>query len=342
MSTILERPRSGSSAAQGLFSDRVQLIDTENAFKIGPHIKRIEDDGQRVIKCNLGEPDFPLPAHIRDEVKRQLDLDMTHYTDPQGMLPLREAIAASMGKQRGLHLTADRVVVFPGAKPPIGFCQEAYCNPGDEVIYPSPGFPIYESFTRYLGLKPVPLHLHEESGFNFGAADLEPLITPKTKLIYLNFPSNPTGGVATREQLEEIAEVILRKAPPNVRVYSDEVYESIIFDGREHASIASLPAMIERTILVSGVSKTYSWTGGRIGWAIFPTAEEAAVFKNLNINYYSCVPPFTQLGAKLAIESPESPVAIRKMVSAFQERRDVVIAMLNAIEGVKCQMPRGA
>ena len=342
MSTILERPRSGSSAAQGLFSDRVQLIDTENAFKIGPHIKRIEDEGHRVIKCNLGEPDFPLPAHIRDEVKRQLDLDMTHYTDPQGMLPLREAIAASMGKQRGLQITPDRVVVFPGAKPPIGFCQEAYCNPGDEVIYPSPGFPIYESFTRYVGLKPVPLHLHEASGFNFGAADLEPLITPRTKLIYLNFPSNPTGGVATKEQLEEIAEVILRKAPPNVRVYSDEVYESIIFDGREHVSIASLPAMIERTILVSGVSKTYSWTGGRIGWAVFPTAEEAAVFKNLNINYYSCVPPFTQLGAKLAIESPESPVAIRKMVSAFQERRDVVIAMLNAIEGVSCQMPRGA
>ena len=342
MSTILERPRSDSSAAQSLFSDRVQLIDTENAFKIGPHIKRIEDEGHRVIKCNLGEPDFPLPVHIREEVKRQLDLDMTHYTDPQGMLALREAIAASMGRQRGLRLTPDRVVVFPGAKPPIGFCQEAYCNPGDEVIYPSPGFPIYESFTRYLGLTPVPLHLREESGFNFGAAELEPLISDRTKLIYLNFPSNPTGGVATKAQLEEIAEVILRKAPPNVRVYSDEVYESILFDGREHVSIASLPAMIERTIIVSGVSKTYSWTGGRVGWAVFPTAEEAAVFKNLNINYYSCVPPFTQLGAKLAIESPESPIAIAKMVAAFQERRDVVIAMLNAIDGISCQMPRGA
>ncbi|MGK2857480.1 MAG: pyridoxal phosphate-dependent aminotransferase [Thermoanaerobaculia bacterium] len=342
MSTILERPRSESSAAHELFSDRVQLIDTENAFKIGPHIKRIEDEGHRVIKCNLGEPDFPLPTHIREEDKRQRDLDRTHDTDPQGMLPLREAIAVSMGRQRGLRLTPDRVVVFPGAKPPIGFCQEAYCNPGDEVIYPSPGFPIYESFTRYLGLKPVPLHLREETGFNFGAAELEPLITDRTKIIYLNFPSNPTGGVASKEQLEEIAEVILRKAPPNARVYSDEVYESIIFDGREHVSIASLPAMIERTILVSGVSKTYSWTGGRIGWAVFPTAEEAAVFKNLNINYYSCVPPFTQLGAKLAIESPESLVAIRKMVAAFQERRDVVIAMLNAIEGVSCQMPRGA
>lgn len=342
MSTILERPSIDATGTRGLFSERVQLIDTENAFKIGPHIKRIEDEGHRVIKCNLGEPDFPLPAHIRDEVKRQLDLDMTHYTDPQGMLPLRQAIAESMGKARGLELTADRVVVFPGAKPPIGFCQEAYCNPGDEVIYPSPGFPIYESFTRYLGLKPVPLHLDESSGFNFGAAELEPLITERTRLIYLNFPSNPTGGVATKGQLEEIAEVILRKAPPNVRVYSDEVYEAILFDGRKHVSIASLPSMLERTILVSGVSKTYSWTGGRIGWAVFPTAEEAAVFKNLNINYYSCVPPFTQLGAKLAIESPESPAAIGTMVGAFQERRDVVIDMLNAIEGVSCQTPGGA
>jgi aspartate/methionine/tyrosine aminotransferase len=342
MSTILETPRIDATGSRSLFSDRVQLIDTENAFKIGPHIKRLEDEGHRVIKCNLGEPDFPLPVHIREEVKRQLDLDMTHYTDPQGILPLRQAIAESMGRARGLELSADRVVVFPGAKPPIGFCQEAYCNPGDEVIYPSPGFPIYESFTRYLGLRPVPLHLDEASGFNFGAAELEPLITDRTKLIYLNFPSNPTGGVATKAQLEEIAEVILRKAPPNVRVYSDEVYEAILFDGKKHVSIASLPSMIERTILVSGVSKTYSWTGGRIGWAVFPTAEEAAVFKNLNINYYSCVPPFTQLGAKLAIESPESPVAIRKMVSAFEERRDVVIAALNAIEGVSCQKPGGA
>ncbi|MGD8375377.1 MAG: aminotransferase class I/II-fold pyridoxal phosphate-dependent enzyme, partial [Acidobacteriota bacterium] len=224
----------------------------------------------------------------------------------------------------------------------IGFCQQTYCDPGDEVIYPSPGFPIYESFTRYVGARPVPLHLDERLGFSLRGADLEPLISERTKLIILNFPSNPTGGVASPEQLQEIADVILRKAPAEVRVYSDEVYESILFDGAEHHSIASIPGMAARTILVSGVSKTYCWTGGRIGWAVFPTAEEAALFKNLNINYISCLPAYNQLGARVAIESPESLEAIRAMNAEFQRRRDVVVDGLNAIPGVSCQKPRGA
>jgi aspartate aminotransferase len=325
-----------------LHADRVSLIDTENAFKVGPYIAEVEAAGNRVIKCNLGEPDFPLPKHIRDEVKRQIDNDMTHYVDPQGILPLRKVIAAEISKTRGLDVTPDRVVVFPGAKPPIGFSQEAYCNPGDEVIYPSPGFPIYESFTRYVGARPVPLHLKEEKGFSFTADELEPLISPATRLIYINFPSNPTGGVATREQLEQIADVIKRKAPKNVRVYSDEVYENILFDGAKHVSIASIPEMAERTIIVSGVSKSYSWTGGRVGWAVFPTAAEAAVFKNLNINYFSCIPGYNQLGAAVAIESPESAPEIARMVAAFQERRDLVVEKLNAIDGITCQKPKGA
>ena len=145
------------------FADRIGRIDTENAFKVGPLIRDVEATGQRVIRCNLGEPDFPLPVHIREEIKRQLDNDQTHYVDPQGILPLREAIATDVGRRRGLTIDPDRVVVFPGAKPPIGLSQEAYCDPGDEVIYPSPGFPIYESFTRYVGASPVPLFLTEES-----------------------------------------------------------------------------------------------------------------------------------------------------------------------------------
>jgi aspartate/methionine/tyrosine aminotransferase len=325
-----------------LFSKRVQQIGTENAFKIGPYINEVAATGLKVIRCNLGEPDFPLPAHIREEVKRQLDNDMTHYVDPQGMLPLREAIAAEMGARRGLEVTPERVVVFPGGKPPIGFSQEIYCDPGDEVIYPSPGFPIYESFTNYLGLKPVPLHLDERKGFAFNGEDLAPLITPRTKLIILNFPSNPTGGVATPAQLESIAEAILAKAPADVRIYSDEIYENILFDGGRHFSIASLPGMAERTIIASGASKSYSWTGGRIGWAVLPTAAEALMFKTLNINYFSCISGYNQLGAKLAIESPESPPAIERMVRAFQERRDHVVGALNSIEGIRCQMPKGA
>jgi aspartate/methionine/tyrosine aminotransferase len=346
---IVLTPSAPSAAAaparpvsEGLFSARTRQLGTENAFKIGPYIRAIEDDGHTVIKCNLGEPDFALPKHIADEVKRCIDLDLTHYVDPQGILPLREAIAAHVSRSRGLSITADRVVVFPGAKPPIGFSQEAYCNPGDEVIYPSPGFPIYESFTAYVGATPVPLHLREQDGFSFTGHDLEPLITDRTRLIILNFPSNPTGGVATREQLESIAAVILRKARPTVRVYADEVYEDILFDGNRHVSIASLPQMAERTIIASGVSKSYAWTGGRVGWAVFPTAEEAAVFKNLNINYFSCIPAYNQMGAKVALESPESRGAIDAMVAAFQQRRDVVVAGLNAIPGITCATPGGA
>jgi aspartate/methionine/tyrosine aminotransferase len=344
MTTSIPAPESPATSPlpAGLFSDRTLQLGTENAFKIGPYIKAVEDAGHKVIKCNLGEPDFPLPKHIVNEVKRCLDLDMTHYVDPQGILPLREAIAAHMSRTRGIPVTADRVVVFPGAKPPIGLCQQTYCNPGDEVIYPSPGFPIYESFTAYLGIRPVPLHLREEAGFAFGGRELEALITPRTRLIILNFPSNPTGGVATRAQLEEIAAVIQRKAPPQARIYADEVYEDILFDGNRHVSIASLPGMAARTIIVGGVSKSYAWTGGRVGWAVMPTAEEAQVLKNLNINYFSCIPAYNQMGAKMALESPQSPKAIATMGAAFQERRDLMVAGLNAIPGITCRNPGGA
>ena len=206
MATLAPPPRQ----ARPLFADRVGMLDTENAFKMGPYIKEVEDAGHQVVRCNIGEPDFPLPRHIAEEVKRQIDNDLTHYNDPQGILPLREAIAHTMGEARGIRITPDRVVVFPGAKPPIGFTQQTYCNAGDEVIYPSPGFPIYESFVRYIGASAVPLHLEESSGFSFQGSDLARLMTERTKLVYINFPSNPTGGVATRNQLDEIAQVISR------------------------------------------------------------------------------------------------------------------------------------
>jgi len=325
-----------------LISDRTSRIHTENAFKVGPYIAALEEAGHKVVKCNLGEPDFPLPLHIREEVKRQLDLDNTHYTNPQGVPALRKAVAKYVGEARGLDIDFEQVVVFPGGKPPIGLCQQTYCNPGDEIIYPSPGFPIYESFIRYVGAVPVPLHLREDLGFSITGADLEKLITPKTKLIYLNFPSNPTGGVATPEQLEEIAEVIKRKCDPNVRIYSDEIYENILFDGSRHYSIASIEGMAEKTIIATGASKSYSWTGGRIGWAVFPNVAEAKLFTNLNINYFSCIPPYNQEGARLAIESPLSKDSIAEMNKAFEERRDFVVDALNSMPGVECQLPKGA
>ncbi len=324
------------------FAARVARFGTENAFKIAPHIRRVEESGRSVIRCNIGEPDFPLAPHIAEELKRQIDCGATHYVDPQGVEPLRRAVAKSVGERRGLNITPDRVVVFAGAKPPIGFAQQIYCDPFDEVIYPSPGFPIYESFTRFLSLEPVPMRLREEDGFACGARELAPLLSEKTRLIYLNFPSNPTGAVASRAQLEEMGRLILDHAPPEARVYSDEVYEDILFDGATHESIASVPGMERRTIIVSGVSKSYAWTGGRIGWAVLPTAEEAAVFRNFNINYFSCVCGYNQLAAAYAIEAPESKVAIAGMVQTFAMRRDVVVDGLNAIPDITCLKPGGA
>jgi aspartate aminotransferase len=331
-----------SKLPDGLLSERTLRIGSENAFRIGPQIRELELQGHEVIKCNLGEPDFPLAKHIAEEIKRQVDLDLTHYCDPQGILPLREAIARAVSRTRKIDISPDRVVVFPGGKPPIGLTQQTYCNPGDEVIYPSPGFPIYESFTGYVGARPVPLHLREEAGFSFSGRDLAPLITDRTRVIILNFPSNPTGGVATSEQLADIANVIREKAPAQVRIYSDEIYERILFDGNHHNSIASVPGMAERTIIASGVSKSFAWTGGRVGWAIFPTTEEATVFKNLNINYFSCIPAYNQMGAVVALESPLSAEAIARMREAFRERRDMMVAGLNAIPGIRCRKPGGA
>jgi aspartate aminotransferase len=326
----------------GLLSKRAGLIDTENAFKIGPQIRAIEDQGKRVIKCNLGEPDFPVPEFIKEEVKRQLDLDNTHYCDPQGILPLRKAIAKHFSETRGIKATAERIVVFPGAKPPIGLCQQTYCDPGDEIVYPSPGFPIYESFIHYLETKPVPIHLQEQKNFSLSGEDISPLLTKKTKMIFLNYPSNPTGGVASPEQLREIAQVIRGRCSDEVRVFSDEVYEHIVFDGAKHHSIISCPGMEKITILVSGASKSYSWTGGRIGWALFPTVEEAGVFRNININYFSCTAAYNQEGARLALESPLSEEAIHRMVNIFQERRELVVDGLNSVKGIRCQKPKGA
>jgi aspartate aminotransferase len=325
-----------------LFAERIGVLGTEEAFALGALIADVESAGERVIRCNLGQPDFPLPSHIAEAVVAAIRAGHTTYCDPQGLPEVRAAVARKVGDDRGLDLDPERVVIFAGGRPPIGLAQHAYLEAGDEVIYPSPGYPLFESFIRYVGGVPVPLRLREESGFNFTGDDLARLITSRTKLIFLNFPSNPTGGVASRAQLEEIAGAVLEHTSPEVRVYSDEAYEAILFDGAEHVSIASIPGMEDRTIIATGASKTYSWTGGRVGWGVYPTVPEAKVQRHLTINYFASIPPYNQLGAKVALESPESPPAIARMVDAFQRRRDVVVAGLNAIEGITCQNPRGA
>jgi aspartate aminotransferase len=229
-----------------LFAERIDRLGTEAAFALGARIAEVEARGQRVIRCNLGQPDFPLPGHIADAVKRALDRGLTTYCDPQGLPELRRAVARSVGQRRGLDIDPDRVVVYPGGRPSIGFAHIAYNEADEEVIYPSPGYPLFESFIPYFRCVPVPVLLREENGFGLTRAELEPLLGDRTGMIFLNFPSNPTGGVATRAQLQDLSELILDRTSPSVRIYSDEAYEAITFDGDEHVSIASMPGMEDR------------------------------------------------------------------------------------------------
>jgi aspartate/methionine/tyrosine aminotransferase len=324
------------------FADRVRSLGTENAFKIGDDIRRCEQAGMTIVKLNLGEPDFNSADNINRVAIENINMGNSHYTDPQGILPFRESIARHVSETRGIPVDPQQVVVTTGAKPPISFTMMTYVNPGDQVIYPSPGFPIYESWVTFLGAVPVPLHLEEKKGFRFDATDLERLISPRTKVLIINSPSNPTGGVLTAEDLREIAAVIREKAAPDIRIYSDEVYEDIIFEGKEHESIASLQGMAEKTVLVSGHSKSFAMTGWRLGYAVLPTIEEDMVFRQLNINIISCGPPFIQAAGKQALDGEENREIIAAMVNEFEKRRDVVVDGLNRIEGIHCTKPEGA
>ncbi len=223
------------------FAARLAALGTENAFRVGEDIARVAARGIDVVRLNIGEPDFDSAPHINDAAIAEISRGNSHYCDPQGVLSLREAIAAHIESTRGIRVTPDRVVVTAGGKPPIGYTIQTFVDPGDEVIYPSPGFPIYESWITYAGAKPVPLHLREETGFTFTPEDLAALITPRTRVIFICSPSNPTGGVLSRDELRGIARVIVERAPADVRVYSDEIYEHCIFDGAAHHSIAAEP-----------------------------------------------------------------------------------------------------
>ena len=325
-----------------VFARRLDALGTENAFKLGDDIQRCVDQGMDVIRFNLGAPDFRSAPHLNQVAIEALEAGRSGYCDPAGILPFRTSIAKHASRTRGIEVSPDRIVVTPGAKPPIGYTCQTYVDPGDEVVYPSPGFPIYESWITYLGATPVPLHLSEASGFAFTAEELAARVGPKTKLVILCSPSNPTGGVLDPDELRGIAEVIRTRCHPDVRVYSDEIYEWILFDGLEHSSIASQPGMAERTVIAGGHSKGFAMTGWRLGWAVLPTREEADVFKQLNINIVSCVPPFLQEAGAAAYDDPESQVQVRHMVSEFEKRRDWIVPALNGIEGITCPLPKGA
>jgi aspartate/methionine/tyrosine aminotransferase len=317
-------------------AERMASIGTETAFEAAARARALEATGRHVIHLEIGEPDFDTPANIRAAAQRALDEGWTHYGPFAGLPQLREAIAEDATARRGFAVDPADVLVTPGAKPIMFYALLALVQPGDEVIYPDPGFPIYESMTRFAGATPVPLPIRDEHDFRLDVDELRDLLSERTRLLILNSPGNPTGGVLTLEDLRAIAELALER---DLFVLADEIYMRILYDGAEHHSIAALPGMAERTIVLDGFSKAYAMTGWRLGYAILPPGLMPA-FGRLVINSVSCVSSFSQIAAVEALRGPQDAVAA--MVAEFQARRDLVVAGLNAIPGLRCRVPRGA
>ena len=314
---------------------RMDRIGTETAFEAAARARALEATGRSVIHLEIGEPDFDTPANIREAAKRALDQGATHYTPTVGIPELRAAIAADASARKGFSVTPDRVVVTPGGKPVMFFAILALIGEGDEVIYPDPGFPIYESMASYVGGKAVPCPIRQENGFRLDPGELASLVTPRTRLIIINSPANPTGGVSTREDIEQIAAVAREH---ELVVLADEIYGRILYEG-EHVSIASLPGMAERTIVLDGFSKTYAMTGWRLGYGIVPEPL-ITPFSRLLVNSVSCTNAATQWAGVEALTGPQD--SVDAMVAEFRVRRDLIVDGLNSIPGVKCLLPAGA
>jgi aspartate/methionine/tyrosine aminotransferase len=316
-------------------ANRMSRIGTESAFEVGVRARALADQGKDVIFLQIGEPDFDTPSHIRQAASDALEAGATHYAPPLGIPELRQAIARYLAEWRGVEVPWQRVVVTPGGKPPMFYTMLALIEPGDEVIYPNPGFPIYESMVNFAGGKAVPLPLREEREFRFDPDEFRSLVTDRTRLIVLNSPQNPTGGVLTRSDLEAVAEVAVER---DILVLTDEIYARIIYEG-EHVSLATLPGMLERTILLDGFSKTWAMTGWRLGYTVFPEAMLPHIDR-LIINSVSCTATFSQRAAIQALTGQQDEVDA--MVAEFRRRREAIVAGLNAIPGISCLKPHGA
>ena len=316
-------------------AQRMVGIGTETAFEAAGKARAWEAQGHDVIHLEVGEPDFDTPVNIREAAKKALDDGFTHYPPPLGLPVLKEAIAKDSTARRGFEVDPKNVVVTPGAKPVMFYALLALIDAGDEVIYPDPGFPIYESMTRYAGGTPVPLKLDENKDFRFDPDELRSLVTPRTKLIIFNSPHNPTGGVLTLDDLNAIADVAREN---DITVMADEIYARLIYEGKDF-SIASLPGMAERTIVLDGFSKTYAMTGWRMGYAIVPPTLVDA-YSKLIINSVSGTSAFQQVAAAEALNGPQE--SVDEMYREFRARRDLVVEGLNKIPGVRCRMPSGA
>jgi aspartate/methionine/tyrosine aminotransferase len=316
-------------------AERMSRLGTETAFEVLNRARALEALGKDIIHLEIGEPDFDTPANIVDSGVAALRAGWTHYGPSAGFPELRQAIAEEVSRTRGVNVTPEEVVVVPGGKPIIFFSILALINEGDEVIYPNPGFPIYESMIRYVGGRAVPIRLREEKDFSLDVDELAYLITDRTRLVIINSPQNPTGGVLSKRDLEQIAAAISDR---NIFVLSDEIYSRLIFDGKHH-SIISEPGFKDRTILLDGFSKSYAMTGWRMGYGVM-RAELAVQIARLMTNSNSCTASFTQVAGVEALRGDQS--SVEHMREEFQRRRDMFVANLNKINGFSCRMPRGA
>jgi aspartate aminotransferase len=315
---------------------RMHTIGTEGAFAVSARARALEAQGRPMIHLQIGEPDFDTPAHVREAAKRALDDGATHYAPFPGIPELRQAIAEDVTRRKGFAADPSQVFVTVGGKGVMLYAILGLIDPGDDVIVPDPGYPIYESLTRFVGATPVPIPIRMEHDFRLDVEELAGLITPRTRLLIINSPANPTGGVLTRSDLERIAELAQEH---DLWVMTDEIYGRILYDGAEHISIASLPGMADRTIVLDGFSKTFAMTGWRLGYAVVPESLKE-VYGELVINTISCAPTFAQVGAVQALVGPQDDVDA--MVVEFKARRDLVVSGLNAIPGISAKTPFGA
>jgi aspartate/methionine/tyrosine aminotransferase len=315
---------------------RMHTIGTEGAFAVSARARALEAQGRPMIHLQIGEPDFDTPAHVREAAKKALDEGATHYAPFPGIPELRKAIAEDVTKRKGFPADPSQVFVTVGGKGVMLYAILGLIDAGDEVIVPDPGYPIYESLTRFVGATPIPIPIRMENDFRLDVEELATLITPRTRLLIINSPANPTGGVLTRSDLERIAELAQEH---DLWVMTDEIYGRILYDGAEHISIASLPGMADRTIVLDGFSKTFAMTGWRLGYAVVPESLKD-VYGELVINTISCAPTFAQVGAVQALVGPQDDVDA--MVVEFKARRDLVVDGLNRIPGIKAKTPLGA
>lgn len=319
------------------FASRMDRLGTESAFEVLAQARRLEATGRSVVHLEIGEPDFDTPANITEAAYSAMRSGATHYTPAAGIPEVREAIAATMSTRGGVPVSADQVVVVPGSKNILHFALLSLVEEGDEVILPDPGYPVYRSLTDFVGAVARPIRLREERGFGMDLDELESLISPRTRMVIINSPQNPTGGVLGKADLDRLAELAIAH---DLIVFSDEIYSRICFSELP-APIWSRPGMAERTIVLDGLSKTYAMCGWRLGYGVMPR-QLAQRMETLLINTSSCAAAFTQLAAVEALESPTSEQAVGKMVVEFRQRRDALVQGLNSIPGVHCLLPEAS